>query len=63
MAGTWDHIGEIANAVQLTGLDSVKLIALIVNAAYNARIHKKNCKQFAQHLKLVGNLLQQLKLS
>ncbi|KAI7740070.1 hypothetical protein M8C21_022132 [Ambrosia artemisiifolia] len=26
-------------------------------------MHKKNCKQFATHLKLIGNLLQQLKIS
>ena len=56
-------IGEVAAATQLTGLDSIKLIALIVNSANNARMHKKNCKQFAQHLSLIGNLLQQLKLS
>ncbi|KAI5065855.1 hypothetical protein GOP47_0018479 [Adiantum capillus-veneris] len=60
---SWNHLGEVATAAQLTGLDSVKIIALIVKAANNARMHKKNCKQFAQHLKLIGNLLEQLKLS
>ncbi|MCO5606777.1 hypothetical protein L7F22_060967 [Adiantum nelumboides] len=59
----WNHLGEVATAAQLTGLDSVKIIALIVKAANNARMHKKNCKQFAQHLKLIGNLLEQLRLS
>lgn len=56
-------IGELATVAQLTGLDAVKLIGLIVKAANTARMHKKNCKQFAQHLKLIGNLLQQLKIS
>ncbi|KAH7441994.1 hypothetical protein KP509_03G065900 [Ceratopteris richardii] len=59
----WNHLGEVATAAQLTGLDSVKIIALIVKAANNARMHKKNCKQFAQHLKLIGNLLERLRLT
>ncbi|PWA75524.1 PLAC8 family protein [Artemisia annua] len=63
MAAPWEHLGEIANVAQLTGLDAVKLIGLIVQAANTARMHKKNCKQFARHLKLIGNLLQQLKIS
>ncbi|CAN8271234.1 unnamed protein product [Cochlearia groenlandica] len=36
---------------------------MIVTAANTARMHKKNCLQFAQHLKLIGNLLEQLKIS
>ncbi|KAH9329983.1 hypothetical protein KI387_002091, partial [Taxus chinensis] len=57
------NVTELGNAAQLAGLDAVGLIGAIVKAANNARMHKKNCKQFAQHLKLIGNLLQQLKLS
>lgn len=49
--------------VQLTGLNAVALIGLIVKAANTARMHKKNCRQFAQHVKLIGNLLDQLKIS
>ncbi|KAM5546842.1 protein MID1-COMPLEMENTING ACTIVITY 1 [Rosa sericea] len=60
---SWDHFGDIANVAQLTGLDAVKLIGMIVKAAATARMHKKNCRQFAQHLKLIGNLLEQLKIS
>ncbi|WCJ32675.1 Protein MID1-COMPLEMENTING ACTIVITY 1 [Euphorbia peplus] len=60
---TWDNLGEIANVAQLTGLDAVKLIGMIARAAATARMHKKNCRQFAQHLKLIGNLLEQLKIS
>ncbi|CAN1122363.1 Protein MID1-COMPLEMENTING ACTIVITY 1 [Linum perenne] len=62
MAG-WGNFGEIANVAQITGLDAVRLIGLIVKAASTARMHKKNCRQFAQHLKLIGGLLEQLKIS
>jgi hypothetical protein len=60
---SWDHMGDFANIAQLTGVDAVKLIAMIVKAASTARMHKKNCRQFAMHLKLIGNLLEQLKIS
>ncbi|XP_010531103.1 PREDICTED: protein MID1-COMPLEMENTING ACTIVITY 1-like [Tarenaya hassleriana] len=63
MAHSWDHLGDIASVAQLTGLDAVRLIGMIVSAANTARMHKKNCRQFAQHLKLIGNLLEQLKIS
>jgi hypothetical protein len=56
-------MGDFANIAQLTGVDAVKLIAMIVKAASTARMHKKNCRQFAMHLKLIGNLLEQLKIS
>ncbi|KAI4331377.1 hypothetical protein MLD38_029568 [Melastoma candidum] len=59
----WDHLGEAANLVQLSGLDAVRLIGMIVRAANTARMHKKNCRQFALHLKLIGGLLEQLKIS
>ncbi|BBN12371.1 hypothetical protein Mp_5g19510 [Marchantia polymorpha subsp. ruderalis] len=55
----WVVIGEIANVVQISA--SLKLIYSIVAAASNARMHKRNCRQFAQHLKLIANLLEQLK--
>ncbi|KAK7262986.1 hypothetical protein RJT34_30569 [Clitoria ternatea] len=63
MASSWEHFGELANVAQLTGIDAVRLIGMIVKAASTARMHKKNCRQFAQHLKLIGNLLEQLKIS
>ncbi|KAI4386826.1 hypothetical protein MLD38_004725 [Melastoma candidum] len=59
----WDHLGEAANLVQISGLDAVRLIGLIVQAANTARMHKKNCRQFALHLKLIGGLLEQLRIS
>ncbi|PIA27824.1 hypothetical protein AQUCO_07500029v1 [Aquilegia coerulea] len=63
MAASWEHFGELANVAQLTGIDAVRLIGMIVKAASTARMHKKNCRQFAMHLKLIGNLLEQLKIS
>ncbi|GMH24007.1 hypothetical protein Nepgr_025850 [Nepenthes gracilis] len=56
-------MAELANVAQIVGLDALKLIGLIVKAANTARMHKRNCRQFAQHLKLIGNLLEQLKIS
>ncbi|URE18238.1 PLAC8 family [Musa troglodytarum] len=60
---SWEQLGELSTVAQLTGLDAVRLIGLIVQAATTARMHRKNCRQFAQHLKLIGNLLEQLKIS
>jgi len=58
-----NQLGNVASVAQLTGLDAASLIGLIVTAANTARMHKKNCQQFACHLKLIGNLLGQLKIS
>ncbi|CAL9085745.1 unnamed protein product [Musa textilis] len=60
---SWEQLGELSTVDQLTGLGAARLIGLIVQAATTARMHKKNCRQFAQHLKLIGNLLEQLKIS
>ncbi|XP_024530894.1 protein MID1-COMPLEMENTING ACTIVITY 1 [Selaginella moellendorffii] len=56
-------VGDVATVAQIAGLDSLKLIAAVAAAAKNARMHKKNCRNFAQHLKLIGNLLEKLRLS
>ena len=56
-------LGDVANVAQLTGVDAMRLIALIVKAAATARMHKRNCRRFAQHLKLIGGLLEQLRVS
>ncbi|XP_078441910.1 cell number regulator 13-like isoform X2 [Wolffia australiana] len=60
---TWEELGKVGTVGQLVGVDAVRLIGMIVQAANTARMHKKNCRQFAQHLKLIGNLLEQLKIS
>ncbi|KAG6394409.1 hypothetical protein SASPL_144993 [Salvia splendens] len=60
---TWEQFGGIANIAQLAGLDAVMLIGMIVKSANTARMHKQNCRKFARHLKLIGNLLESLKIS
>ncbi|CAL9090892.1 unnamed protein product [Musa textilis] len=55
--------GQIANVAQLAGLDAVRLIVLIVEAAAKARILKKNCRELADYLRLIGDLLEPLDLS
>lgn len=44
------------------GKHQVKLIGIIVKAANTARMQKKNCRHLAQHLKLIGNLMEQLQI-
>ena len=63
MASSWERLGELGTVGQLVGIDAVRLIGMIVQAANTARMHKNNCRQFALHLKLIGNLLEQLKIS
>ncbi|XP_078442609.1 protein MID1-COMPLEMENTING ACTIVITY 1-like isoform X2 [Wolffia australiana] len=59
---TWEQFEEIGTVGQLVGIDALGLIGMIVQAANTARMHKKNCRQFAQHLYLIGNLLERLKI-
>lgn len=59
----WETLNGFGNVAQLAGVNAVGLIGLIAEAANRARLHKKNCKKFAHHLKLIGNLLEQLKIT
>ncbi|XP_021295617.1 cell number regulator 13-like isoform X2 [Herrania umbratica] len=43
------------------GLNSLGLTTLIVASARNASTYRKNCEQLAEHVKLIGNLLEKLK--
>ena len=56
-------MGDLANTTQLTGLNVVSLIALIIKEVSNAQMHKRNFCQFSRHLMLIGNLLEQLKIT
>ncbi|XP_020247284.1 uncharacterized protein LOC109825022 isoform X2 [Asparagus officinalis] len=58
-----DTIGDVASVAQLSGVDAVGLISMIVRSASTARTHRKNCVEFAQHLKVVGDLLEKLDVS
>ncbi|CAL9752799.1 unnamed protein product [Musa acuminata subsp. burmannicoides] len=55
--------GQIANVAQLAGLDAVRLIIIIVEAAAKARIQKKNCRELSDYLQLIGHLLEPLDMS
>ncbi|KAL3521253.1 hypothetical protein ACH5RR_019402 [Cinchona calisaya] len=41
--------------------DAVGLINLVTTAARNATTHKNNCQQLADHVRMIGNLLEKLK--
>jgi len=60
---SWENLCDVGNLAQLAGVSAVGLIGLIAQAANSARLHKRNCRKFAHHLKLIGNLLEQLKIS
>lgn len=44
-----------------SGVDALSLANMIISSAGNAMTHRKNCEQLAEHLRLVGNLLEQLR--
>ncbi|XP_027162877.1 protein MID1-COMPLEMENTING ACTIVITY 1-like isoform X1 [Coffea eugenioides] len=44
-----------------TRADAMGLINLITTAARNAITHKNNCQQLADHVRMIGNLLEKLK--
>ncbi|XVF24173.1 hypothetical protein REPUB_Repub13aG0104600 [Reevesia pubescens] len=44
-----------------SGLGSLGLTTLIISSARNASTHRKNCEHLADHVKLIGNLLEKLK--
>lgn len=43
------------------GVNSLGLTTLIISSARNASTHRKNCEHLAEHVKLIGNLLEKLK--
>ncbi|CAK9866082.1 unnamed protein product [Sphagnum jensenii] len=57
---SWLAVGDVANVGQLAGGNAIQLIAMVIKAANHARMHKRNCRHFAQHLKLISALLEQL---
>ncbi|CAN5960987.1 unnamed protein product [Sphagnum jensenii] len=57
---SWVVVGDVANVGQLAGGNAIQLIAMVIKAANHARMHKRNCRHFAQHLKLISALPEQL---
>ncbi|XP_015575782.1 protein MID1-COMPLEMENTING ACTIVITY 1 [Ricinus communis] len=51
----------MASIAQVAGVDATGLANMIISAARNATTHRKNCEQLAEHVKLIGNLLEKLK--
>ncbi|XP_042510135.1 protein MID1-COMPLEMENTING ACTIVITY 1-like isoform X2 [Macadamia integrifolia] len=49
------------NVAQAVGVDAVGLISMIVTAARNAKMHRKNCEKMAGHVRMIRNLLEKLK--
>ncbi|PVH34595.1 hypothetical protein PAHAL_8G255900 [Panicum hallii] len=48
---------------KLAGVDAVKLVVMIVQAARTARHNKKTCQQLVQHVQIIGDLLRKLQSS
>ncbi|KAJ0100986.1 hypothetical protein Patl1_06672 [Pistacia atlantica] len=46
---------------QVTGVDAVGLVNLIISSAGKATTHRRNCEQLAEHVRMIGNLLDKLK--
>ncbi|XVE69474.1 hypothetical protein DITRI_Ditri09bG0155000 [Diplodiscus trichospermus] len=44
-----------------SALGSLGLTTIIISSARNASTHRNNCEQLAEHVKLIGNLLEKLK--
>jgi hypothetical protein len=44
-----------------SGVDALSLANMIVSSAGNATTHRKNCEQLAEHVRLIGNLLEKLR--
>ncbi|XP_042469672.1 probable serine/threonine-protein kinase PBL11 isoform X1 [Zingiber officinale] len=63
MASLCGPIGNTANIAQLVGLDAVRLIALIVKAAANARMHKTKCKALSGYVQMICDLIEPFNLS
>ncbi|KAK6932973.1 PLAC8 motif-containing protein, partial [Dillenia turbinata] len=50
-----------SNIAQVTGLELTALISKITTAAKKTTTHQTNCQQLANHVTLIGNLLDKLK--
>ncbi|XP_059666785.1 protein MID1-COMPLEMENTING ACTIVITY 1-like [Cornus florida] len=53
----------MASVAQVVGVDAISLINLIVTAARNATTHRTNCEHLADHVRMIGNLVEKLKSS
>ncbi|GAB4827633.1 hypothetical protein Ancab_034518 [Ancistrocladus abbreviatus] len=51
----------MATYAQVSGVDALRLVNMIIEAAKHATTHRKNCEQLAKHVKIIGNFLEKLK--
>ncbi|KAL6607817.1 hypothetical protein ACP70R_040880 [Stipagrostis hirtigluma subsp. patula] len=58
----WEKLGQAASVMQLTGVDALGLVSMIVQAAQIARRNRDLCRQLAEHVQIVGGLLQKLQI-
>jgi hypothetical protein len=61
--GLWSALGQASNVAQLVGVDLLGLGSMVVQAALAARRHRDACRRMAQHVEVVGGLLQELELA
>ena len=50
-----------AQAPSSSEVDALGLSNMIISSARNTTTHRKNCEQLAEHVRLIGNLLEKLK--
>ncbi|GJN39202.1 hypothetical protein PR202_gb28304 [Eleusine coracana subsp. coracana] len=62
-SGLWSLLGQASNVAQLVGVDALGLVSMVVQAALAARRHRDACRRLAQHVEIVGGLLQELELA
>ncbi|GJM97605.1 hypothetical protein PR202_ga14541 [Eleusine coracana subsp. coracana] len=62
-SGLWSLFGQASNVAQLVGVDALGLVSMVVQAALAARRHRDACRRLAQHVEIVGGLLQELELA
>ena len=62
-SGLWTVLGQASNVAQLVGVDALGLVSMVVQAALAARRHRDACRRLAQHVEVVGGLLQELEVA
>ncbi|XP_066338562.1 receptor-like serine/threonine-protein kinase SD1-8 isoform X2 [Miscanthus floridulus] len=56
----WNGLGQAATVAQLSGLDAGGLIWMIIQAVQTAQRNREECRQLANHVMIISDLLQLL---
>ncbi|KAL5734395.1 hypothetical protein ACOSP7_032256 [Xanthoceras sorbifolium] len=51
----------MSSLAQAAGVDAVGLVNMIISSARTATTQRRNCEQLAEHVKIIGNLLEKLR--